>query len=467
MSRSLRIGAAVATAMLAAPLSLASGLSTVTAHATTPKSTAGASPLARQSARQTFATPPTTGECQNAYHLACYSPIQLRAAYNLNPLYRKGLTGKGMTIAVVDSFGDPQVAQNLAKFDKAYGIPAPPSLKIITPAGKLPKFDPTNSDMSGWAGETDLDVQYAHAMAPGAKILVVATPVSETEGTVGLPQIVKAENYVIKYHLADVISQSFGATEQTFPSKKSVYNLRSAFKAARTYGVTVLGSSGDAGATDSDSVKGDSYYTHPVTSWPASDPLVTAVGGLQYFLNAKGQSTKAPAVWNDDAILGGPTAGGGGKSIFFPRPWWQTSVKARVGNQRGVPDISLSAAVNGGAIVYVGTDASGGQPAGFTFYGGTSESSPSFAGVVAIADQLAGHSLGFLNVALYKMNMQHAAGIVDITHGTNTVTFMQAGKKQTVVGWNAARGYDLASGIGGINAAKFVPELVQAARRVR
>ena len=321
--------------------------------------------------------------------------------------------------------------------------------------------------MSGWAGETDLDVQYAHAMAPGANILIVATPVSETEGTVGMPQIVAAENYVIKHNLADVISQSFGATEATFASKKSVFNLRSAFKAARAYGVTVLGSSGDAGATDSDSTAGGHYYTHPVTSWPASDPLVTAVGGLQYFLNAQGQSTQAPVVWNDDSTLGGPTAGGGGKSIFFPRPWWQTSVQARVGNQRGVPDISLSAAVNGGAIVYVGTDANGGQPAGFTFYGGTSESSPSFAGVVAIADQLAGHSLGFLNVALYKMNSHHAAGIVDITHGTNTVTFMQAGKMQTVVGWNAVRGYDLASGIGGINAAKFVPELVQAARRTR
>ena len=95
-------------------------------------------------------------------------------------------------------------------------LPAPPSFKIITPAGKLPKWNANNSDMTGWGGETTLDVEYAHTIAPGANILLVETPVSETEGVTGFPQIVEAEDYVLAHHLGDVISQSFSATEETF-----------------------------------------------------------------------------------------------------------------------------------------------------------------------------------------------------------------------------------------------------------
>ncbi len=460
MSRTFRFGVVAAVVTAAAPLLLAVAAPGTVSMAAAP----GASPQLRAVSHHTFAKPPTNAQCEAQFGLACYTPIQFQQAYNLKPLYKKGLTGKGTTIAIVDPFGDPQAVANLTIFDKAYGIPAPPSIKIITPAGKLPPFDVTNDDMVGWAGETDLDVQYAHAMAPGANILIVATPVSETEGAVGFPEIIKAENYVISHHLADVITQSFGATEQTFPSKQSVLNLRSAYVAAQKAGISVLAASGDDGATDSNSATADTVYLHRATDWPPSDPLVTGVGGLQYFLNAKGNSTQAPAVWNDDATIGGPSAGGGGQSIYFARPSYQNSVKNRVGAARGVPDISLSAAVNGGAIGYFGTDADGGDPAGFDFSGGTSESSPSFAGVVAIADQLAGHPLGLLNPAIYQLAAQHAPGIVDITDGTNTVTFEQGGKQHTVIGWDARVGYDLASGVGGIDGALFVPELVAASK---
>jgi subtilase family serine protease len=455
MSRTSRLGATVIALAAALPSALVVG-------AVGAPLAAGATPLLRFGIHRTYASPPTNAQCEATYGLACYTPLQFQQAYNLKPLYKKGLTGAGTTIAVVDSFGDPQAAANLAKFDKAFGLPAPPSIRTITPAGALPPFNPKNDDMSGWAGETDLDVQYAHAMAPGASILIVATPVSETEGTVGFPQIVRAENYVISHHLADVISQSFGATEQTFPSARSLLDLRSAFVAADRAGVSVLASSGDAGATDANSATGSDYYLHRVTSWPDSDPLVTGIGGLQYFLDAKGNSTRAPGVWNDDATIGGPSASGGGKSVIFARPSFQNSVAGRVGDQRGVPDISMSAAVDGGAIMYVGSDANGGAPGGFTFSGGTSEASPSFAGVVAIADQLAGHPLGLLNPAIYKLSAEHAPGIVDITDGTNTVTFPQGGKNHTVIGWDAQVGYDLASGVGGIDGALFVPELVAA-----
>ena len=123
---------------------------------------------------------------------------------------------------LVDSFGSPTIKSDLSTFDQAYGLPAPPSFKIIQPAGKVPPFNPNNSGQVNWGVETSLDVEYSHAMAPGANILLVETPVNETEGVQGFPQMMNAESYVINHHLGDVISQSFAATEETFPSPQSI-----------------------------------------------------------------------------------------------------------------------------------------------------------------------------------------------------------------------------------------------------
>ncbi|HEY2518514.1 MAG TPA: hypothetical protein VGJ19_00260 [Streptosporangiaceae bacterium] len=222
--------------------------------------------------------PPTTAFCENNYQLACYQPGQLQTAYDLRALYQGGVTGRGTTIAIVDPFGSPTIQHDLAVFDRAFHIPAPPSLNIIAPAGRIPAYDPANSDMVGWAGETTLDVEYAHAVAPQANILLVETPVSETEGVQGFPQIVQAENYVVNHNLAGVISRSFGATEQTFPNQATIRSLRSAYRNAEAHHVTVVNASGDAGAGDVGR-DGSTYFLHPVTSWPATDPLVTSVGG--------------------------------------------------------------------------------------------------------------------------------------------------------------------------------------------
>ena len=172
--------------------------------------------------------PLTTAQCEAKYHIACYQGPQLQVAYNLGPLFRRGITGVGETIVIVDSYGSPTIRHDLATYDAQYGLPAPPSFTIIQPAGPVPPYK-KNSDFDGWAGETTLDVQAAHTIAPGANILLVETPVSETEGVTGFPQIVRAENYVIDHHLGDVISQSFGATEETFPNAASVMALRSAY----------------------------------------------------------------------------------------------------------------------------------------------------------------------------------------------------------------------------------------------
>ena len=413
--------------------------------------------------------PPTTAFCEKKFKIACYLPKQIQRAYHLPALFRKGVDGKGQTIVIVDSYGSPTVRRDLRVFDAASGIPAPPSLRVIQPAGKVAAYRPT-SNRAGWAGETDLDVEYAHTMAPGARILLVETPTSENEGTTGFPAIVRAEEYVISHHLGGVISQSFGATEQTFPSRKSLTDLRGAYIDAARGGVTVLAASGDSGAAD---VKFNqfTYYLHPVTSWPDSDPLVTGVGGTRLHLTATGRHTRPDTVWNDtfnaaaNKFIAGdkgpnPLAGGGGKSVIFGRPSYQNGVRSVVGASRGVPDISMSGACNGAADMYQSFK---GQAAGWYPSCGTSEATPEFAGIVAMADQVAGRPLGLINPFLYRMSAQHLPGIGDVVTGNNTVSFRQGGKLHTVQGFRARPGYDLASGVGTVNALLFVYELAKAA----
>ncbi|HEX9515345.1 MAG TPA: S53 family peptidase [Streptosporangiaceae bacterium] len=385
-----------------------------------------------------------------------YTPAQIRAAYFLNPLLRKGIDGRGQSIVIVDSFGSPTIGHDLKVFDRQFRLRPPRSLMIIHPAGPIPAFRPTQTRI-GWAEETTLDVEWAHVMAPRARIVLVETPVSENEGRSGFPQIVKAEKYVMAHKLGGVISQSFGATEETFP-KGTLRPLRGAYLEAAqpAHNVTVVSASGDAGATDYHNGM-TTFYTRPVTSWPASDPLVTAVGGLNLRLDKLGRRKAPDKVWNDP---GYPSASGGGKSVIFGRPVFQQDDAAIVGAHRGVPDISMSASCSHPVDIYQSFSAGG-----WEIICGTSEATPLFAGVIALADQVAGRSLGPINADLYKMASTSKSGIVDVTRGNNTVTFQQNGTTYTVRGWVAVPGYDLSSGLGTINASVFVPSLAAIARK--
>jgi subtilase family serine protease len=393
---------------------------------------------------QALSFPPTTAYCQANFGISCYWPAQFQKHYNLDPLFDQGLNGSGRTIVIVDSFGSPTLRHDLHVFDQTFGLLPDPEMTIAEPAGPVPPFDVNNGDMVGWAEETTLDVEMAHLMAPGAKLLVLATPVAETEGVQGFPEIVKAENWAINHHLGDVISQSFGATEETFPGaihhNAAILGLRSAYKNAAAHGVAVLGASGDAGATDL-LFSGACCYPFQVNSWPSSDPLVTSIGGTQLHLDAAGNLLSPDVTWND-----GFGAGGGALSKVFDRPGFQSSVRGVVGSKRGTPDISMSAAVDGGAVVYysfIGT--------GFHIFGGTSEASPLFSGIVAIADQIAGERLGNLNQRLYDLGRHHAGGLVDVTIGNNSFA--------SVTGFNAGPAYDLATGWGTVDANKFCRQL--------
>jgi subtilase family serine protease len=449
-----------------------------------------------------MAQPPTTAQCETDFGIACYQPFQLQRAYNLAPLFANGVEGQGETIVIVDAFGSPSIASDLQSFDSETGLPNPPSFRVITPEGPITTnatnctstFSPTGpdqcSDYFGWTDETSLDVEWSHAIAPKANILLVETPMTETEGVYGMPQIVAAENYVVDHHLGDVITQSFGANEQTFASPSQIYALRSAYTNAAQQGVTVLAASGDQGSTD--------YYCDPTSGcanpdnvfccsstraidWPASDPLVTAVGGTQLHLNAQGNRTAPDSVWNDLSSTVGVTgpvytwgSSGGGRSTVFPRPEFQNGVAGIVGNSRGTPDIAMSAAVNGAVDFY---DTSDPSVAGWGIVGGTSEASPEFSGIVALADQVAGHSLGYLDPALYAMaQSRRPDGIVPIGQGSNTYTFCPPADTEsddscasssdlvTVPGFNANGYYNDATGWGTVDAAAFVPALARFAR---
>ncbi|RAJ33224.1 subtilase family protein [Kitasatospora sp. SolWspMP-SS2h] len=391
--------------------------------------------------------PISTSDCVTQIGIHCYSPLQYRTAYRLDPLYRQGVTGKGRTIVIVDSFGSPTIQHDLEVFDRQWGIPD--TRVEVVKWGNVPVFDPTNEDHTGWAGESTLDVEYAHAIAPDAHIVLVETGVAETEGVTGLPEMMDAEKAVMKSHDVDVISQSFGATENTFPGYdkgdfKSIQKLRYAFESAAAQNVTVLAASGDNGATDAMD-NGSDLYPYKVNSWPSADPLVTSVGGTQLTLDDSGNRTAPDRVWHDDY-----GAAGGGVSGVFARPWYQAAVAGTTGNHRGTPDISMSAAVDGAAWTYESYDPTA---VGWHLVGGTSEATPVFSGIVALAAQLAGHRLGQLNPRLYGLALlpSQLSGITDVTAGDNSW--------DAVTGYQAKKGYDLASGLGTVDGDRFVRSL--------
>ncbi len=452
------LAASVTVTLAAVPLSF--GVSSATAHATPrllPEST-----VVR--ALSGTSTPATTDYClaHSGGLKRCYVPSQLQAAYDVGPLFTAGDTGKGQTIVLIDCFGSPTIAHDLATFDATFSLPAPPHFTVITPAGRVPAFSANATDRVGWAVETSLDVEWAHAMAPDANIVLAETPTDEVEGVTGFPEILKAENYVVTHYPGSIVSMSFGATEQTFGTWKKIVPFRAAFLAGTKKNVTFVSGTGDTGSSNYEVAM--TLYPHPVIAWPASDPLVTAVGGTKLSLDDAGVRVAPDAVWNDSRP-GSPSASGGGVSSYFSRPTFQSSVAGVVGVHRGVPDVTMSGSCTGLVNIYLGISTTS-SPAGWYSVCGTSESSPLFAGIVALADQRATHALGNINPALYAMSTTPNNGLVPVTVGNNTVSVSSPAGILTVPGYSASATYNLATGLGTIDAALFVPALVTASAQL-
>jgi subtilase family serine protease len=380
---------------------------------------------------------PKNSVCKSMDKLACYSPLEMRNIYNLTPLLNAGFNGKGETIVIISSFGSPTITNDLHQFDKDYGIPDPPSFKILAPLGTVP-FDPSNQDQIGWAQETSLDVEWAHAMAPAANIVLLTSPVSETQGVQGLPEFLKLEQYAVKNHLGTIISQSWGTTEDTLLTKegKKILNDFNAFyqQATEQEHITFIAAAGDSGVVNPN--MNGKNYSLPTVEFPASSPWVTAVGGTSLKTDQHGNYA-SETVWNN----GSGSAGGGGYSHYFHAPTYQSPSSK---GYRALPDISYNADPNTGVPVYMSFM---GKSGNYFVIGGTSAGSPQWAGMIADANQEAGSPLGFINPQLYQLGrftLFANLAFHDITVGNNS--------QGSITGYKSKPGWDAASGWGSPNA---------------
>lgn len=372
----------------------------------------------------------------------CFTPHAIRTAYGVESLIQKGFTGKGQTVIDIVSFGSPTLQQDMGVYDKTFGLP-PVNLQIISPL-HVPEQDP-HGDKGSWASETTLDVQIIHAIAPDAKIIVLTSPVAETEGTIGLPEFRQLEQYAIDNKLGNIVSQSWGVSELTLKDQAGQQELQKwndLFQTTTQHGMTYFSSSGDNGATDYADLNASRLATVPTTSFPADSPWVTSVGGTTV--------NRHSSTVDEHAWIGS----GGGFSQFNQTPSYQqtlpASVLSKLNNRRGVPDVAAAADPFTGLAIYMNGD--------WTLAGGTSASAPLWAGIMAIADQMAGHPLGFINPGLYKLaaSSTYKQDFRDITLGNNT------NNSANVQGYPAVPGWDPVTGLGVPNAEKLIPDLIAA-----
>lgn len=318
-----------------------------------------------------------------------YSAQQIRHAYGFDQISG---TGAGQIIAIIDAFGSPTLQSDLDTFSAAFGLPST-ALKIYYPQGT-----PAAAD-SGWALETSLDVEWAHAIAPGATIVVVIAK------TASLNNLLGAVDYAVNLG-AKQISMSWGADE--FSSEGSFdYHFNRP-------GVTFFASSGDNGAG---------------VEWPAACPTVVAVGGTSLQLDGSGN------VFSESAWSGS----GGGASAYEFRPAYQNGWQTSEG--RGVPDVAFNADPLTGFAVYIGNY---NGSSGWMTVGGTSAGAPQWAALAALVNATRTEPVGAWHTALYAMAASnYSAFYRDITAGSNGA-------------FNAISGYDFVTGLGRPAANLFV-----------
>jgi hypothetical protein len=378
-------------------------------------------------------------------------PGDAGAIYDINPLYQNGFNGSGQTIAVV---GQTDIhLSDIEYFRAQFALPVNNPQFVLVAGSSDPGVSPDDQI------ESSLDLEYAGGIAPNATILFVYST-----------DVVVSVAYAIDQDLAPVISMSYGACEpeiSSSPSSAGAY-FQSLAQQANALGVTWLASSGDSGAAACDTGSGVHAASQGLAvNLPASVPEVTAVGGTEFnegggsywsaTNNANGSSALSyipEKAWNDTAISApdgdGLAASGGGASILFSKPSWQTGTGVPNDGARDVPDLSFDAANDHDPyLIYVN-----GQ---FLYVGGTSVSTPIFSGVLALLNQylvsngiLSQPGLGNVNPTLYRL-AQTANGVFhDITVGNNIVPCVIGSPDCTTgqMGYSAAAGYDQATGLG-------------------
>jgi uncharacterized protein (TIGR03437 family) len=364
------------------------------------------------------------------------SPGDLAIIYDVVPVYQAGVTGSGQYIAVMGQ-SDVQLS-DIASFRQDFGLSANPPVPTLVTGSADPGF------VSGDEGESDLDLEYAGGMAPDATVLFVYST-----------NVLKSFSFTVDQALAPVISYSYAECERDTDSSDA-QALEAFAQQSNAEGITWLVAAGDDGAAMCDTKQA----THGLSvSVEAALPEATGVGGTMFLggsgywstQNNSNQSSALSyipeAVWNESTD-GQLSAGGGGYSTFFAQPAWQVGGGITPGNPRGVPDVSLTAAPNDDpyAVVESGQDDE---------VGGTSASTPVFAGIVLLLNQYLGtNGLGNINPSLYWMAQSTPDDFHDITNGNNAVPCVVGSTDCTTgfIGYNATPGWDAASGLGSIDA---------------
>ena len=339
-----------------------------------------------------------------------YIPIQIWDGYQYtsNGAYNSNY-GSGETIAVIDAYGSPSISSDVKTFDSAFGLPAI-NLQIVQPFGKV-------SRNSGWALETSLDVEWAHAMAPAAKIVLIETPSASNTYLIN-----DAVNYAYNTTHANIISMSWGEAQSDLTSAE-LAQYSSIFSYVASHGVIPVAASGDNGASD-----GTSSIT---VNYPSTDPSVVSAGGTSLVLNnptSTGASYGSEYAWNSS---------GGGISTYFPEPSYQSGAGISASG-RASPDVSYDANPNTGVWVYDTTAYEGSS--GWIQVGGTSAAAPQWSAIFADIQSIDGTSaINGANVhqILYSIysSSDHGTAFHDITVGYNGYYY-------------AGPGYDEVTGIG-------------------
>jgi subtilase family serine protease len=347
-----------------------------------------------------------------------FTPAQIWTAYGFNQLasFPNNSNGRGQTIAIVDSYGDPNIQSDLQTFDAQFSLPAPPSFQVV-PLGNMSQVPLVQ--VQGWATEVALDVEWAHAVAPGANILLIETQSSnllESEDVIEGPGLLDGVQYATEQRGVSVVSMSWTAPEFAGENSFDSYFTPTSVNP----GITFVTAGGDSG---------------PPANWPASSPNVLAVGGTTLATDASGD-------YHSEI---GWVGSGGGVSLYEAEPSYQYSVQNT--GVRTTPDVSYDGDPNTGFSVYCSYQSGGDN---WQDVGGTSAGTPQWAGIIAIANQgRAASGKAALESATADIYQLPAADFHDVTSGFN--------------GYAATPGYDLVSGRGTPYVNRIVPGLLKAA----
>ena len=424
----------------------AGALAATTAQATTFHPAGGLifTPLTKHDVQQA----PT---CQNGF--LCYTPQMIEDAYDF-PNGRSAPTGAGETIVVVVAYSSPFLALDVQQFDAQFQLPPAnvvpfPQQNVIVPGVEDPQT------VFSWALETSLDVEWAHALAPGARIVVATAANGDTSN------LAEMTREAVQAYPDAVMVYSFGGDESGPASDPDAMTVMDkAFASLALHGGSAVAASGDLGATNNTVNYPPELGLPPsiMAGYPAASPLVLSVGGTQGNPYPGGLWNHGryggEQVWNeffpDDGSAG---ASGGAPSAVYPLPIWQRGLVSSHG--RAVPDVAWNAAANGGVIISFG-----GQ---FGAIGGTSAGAPQWAGVLALANELRAKShrpqVGLVTPVLYLLardKSTYRQDFHDITVGNNILAFAA---DSGLPGFNAGAGYDFATGLGTPDVARLLKDL--------